>query len=150
MSAGATGGFTKQMARNIFYGGSLFFILVFLGLVFDSEQRIPERSNSAALTESVIRGKAVWEQNNCIGCHTLLGEGAYFAPELGNVYKRRGGEASGGAFIKAWMKAQPTGAPGRRQMPQFNLSEQQLDDLVEFLKWSNGINAEKWPPNIEG
>ena len=150
MSAGATGGFTKQMARNIFYGGSLFFILVFLGRVFDSEQRIPERSNSAALTESVIRGKAVWEQNNCIGCHTLLGEGAYFAPELGNVYKRRGGEASGGAFIKAWMKAQPTGAPGRRQMPQFNLSEQQLDDLVEFLKWSNGINAEKWPPNIEG
>ena len=150
MSAGATGGFTKQMARNIFYGGSLFFILVFLGLVFDSEQRIPERSNSAALTESVIRGKAVWEQNNCIGCHTLLGEGAYFAPELGHVYKRRGGEASGGAFIKAWMKAQPTGAPGRRQMPQFNLSEQQLDDLVEFLKWSNGINAEKWPPNIEG
>ena len=150
MSAGATGGFTKQMARNIFYGGSLFFILVFLGLVFDSEQRIPERSNSAALTESVIRGKAVWEQNNCIGSHTLLGEGAYFAPELGNVYKRRGGEASGGAFIKAWMKAQPTGAPGRRQMPQFNLSEQQLDDLVEFLKWSNGINAEKWPPNIEG
>lgn len=150
MSAGATGGFTKQMARNIFYGGSLFFILVFLGLVFDSEQRIPERSNSAALTESVVRGKAVWEQNNCIGCHTLLGEGAYFAPELGNVYKRRGGDASGGAFIKAWMKAQPTGAPGRRQMPQFNLSEQQLDDLVEFLKWSNGINAEKWPPNIEG
>ena len=48
------------------------------------------------------------------------------------------------------MQSQPTGAPGRRQMPQFNLSEQQLDDLVEFLKWSNGINTEKWPPNIEG
>jgi nitric oxide reductase subunit C len=53
----------------------------------------------------------------------LLGEGAYFAPELGNVYKRRRGPE----FIKAWMKAQPTGAPqGRRQMPQFNFTEQQL------------------------
>ena len=150
MSTHPSGGFTKEMARNIFYGGSLFFILVFVGLVFHSERVIPERSNSAAMTEAVVRGKHVWETNQCIGCHSLLGEGAYFAPELGNVYLRRGGDVSGGAFIKAWMQSQPTGTPGRRQMPQFNLSDQQLDDLVEFLKWSSGINTEKWPPNIEG
>ena len=150
MSTSAGSGFTKEMARNIFYGGSLFFILVFLGLVFHTEQVLPERTNEAAMTDAVVRGKKVWETNQCIGCHSLLGEGAYFAPELGNVYKRRGGDEGGGAFIKAWMKAMPTGAPGRRQMPQFNLSEQQLDDLVEFLKWTNGINTEKWPPNIEG
>lgn len=150
MSTHPSGGFTKEMARNIFYGGSLFFILVFVGLVFHSERVIPERSNAAAMTEAVVRGKHVWETNQCIGCHSMLGEGAYFAPELGNVYIRRGGDASGGAFIKAWMQSQPTGTPGRRQMPQFNLSEQQLDDLVEFLKWSSGINTEKWPPNIEG
>ena len=150
MSTNSSGGFTKEMARNIFYGGSLFFILVFVGLVFHTERTIPERSNEAAMTEAVVRGKMVWEQNNCIGCHTLLGEGAYFAPELANVWQRRGGAEGGGEFIKGWMKAMPTGAPGRRQMPQFHLSDQQLDDLVEFLKWSNGINAEKWPPNIEG
>lgn len=150
VNAAPQGGFTKQMARNIFYGGSLFFILVFVSLVLHSETVIPERSNQAAMSEAVIRGKEVWEKNNCIGCHTLLGEGAYFAPELANVYERRGGDASGGLFIKAWMQAQPTGAPGRRQMPQFNLSDQQLDDLVEFLKWTNGINTENWPPNIEG
>jgi len=151
MSTSASGGFTKEMARNIFYGGSLFFILIFLGLVFHSEQQIPTRSNEAALTDAVVRGKAVWEQNNCVGCHTILGEGAYFAPELGNVYQRRGGDVSSGdVFIKGWIKTQPTGVPGRRQMPQFNLSEQQLNDLVEFLKWVNGINTEQWPPNIEG
>ena len=150
MSTNSSGGFTKEMARNIFYGGSLFFILVFVGLVFHSERVIPERTNQAAMTDAVVRGKHVWETNQCIGCHSLLGEGAYFAPELGNVYQRRGGDQGGAAFIKAWIQAQPTGAPGRRQMPQFHLSEQQLDDLVEFLKWSNGINTEKWPPNIEG
>jgi nitric oxide reductase subunit C len=75
----------------------------------------------------------------------LLGEGAYFAPELGNVYARRGPD-----FIKAWMKAMPTHTPGRRQMPQFNFTDAQLNDLVEFLRWTNGIDAEKWPPNIEG
>lgn len=138
-------GFTKQTARNMFYGGSVFFALLFAAIVFDSERRIPERSNAQAITPSVVAGKKIWETRNCIGCHTLLGEGAYFAPELGNVYKRRGGD-----FIKAWMQAQPTGAPHRRQMPQFNLNEQQLNDLVEFLKWTGGINTEQWPPNIEG
>jgi len=145
-----SGTFTKSMARNIFYGGTVFFFLLFLALSFDTNSALPARDNRANLTPAVEAGKKIWETRNCIGCHTLLGEGAYFAPELANVYQRRGGDASGGAFIKAWMQAQPTGTPGRRQMPQFNLSEQQLDDLVEFLKWSGGINAEKWPPNIEG
>ena len=138
-------GFTSQMARNIFYGGTTFFVLLFAALIFHTETKIPERSKSAELTPAVVRGKHLWETRNCIGCHTLLGEGAYFAPELGNVYKRRGGE-----FIKAWMKAMPTGAPHRRQMPQFDLNDQQLGDLVEFLKWTGEINTENWPPNIEG
>jgi nitric oxide reductase subunit C len=139
------GGFTKQMARNMFYGGSVFFALLFAAIVFHSEQQIPQRSHAQAITPAVVAGKKLWETRNCIGCHTLLGEGAYFAPELGNVYKRRGPD-----FIKAWMKAQPTHVEGRRQMPQFNLDDQQLDNLVEFLKWTSEVNTEKWPPNIEG
>ncbi len=138
-------GFTKQMARNMFYGGSVFFILLFAALIFDSERKIPTRSNAEAITPAVVRGKHLWETRNCIGCHTMLGEGAYFAPELGNVYKRRGPD-----FIKAWIASQPTHTPGRRQMPQFNFTPEQMDDMVEFLKWTNNINTENWPPNIEG
>jgi len=138
-------GFTSQTARNIFYGGTFFFVLLFVVLIVDTESRIPVRSNAAEITPAVVRGKHLWETRNCIGCHTLLGEGAYFAPELGNVYQRRGPD-----FIKAWMQAQPTGAPGRRQMPQFHLNDEQLNDLIEFLKWTNGIDNGKWPPNIEG
>jgi nitric oxide reductase subunit C len=137
--------FTKSTARNIFYGGSVFFFLLFLGLTFDTLRALPKRDNSANLTESARHGKKIWETRNCIGCHTLLGEGAYFAPELGNVYKRRGPD-----FIKAWMKSQPTGAPGRRQMPNFHLTDQELNDVVEFLKYTSEINTENWPPNIEG
>jgi nitric oxide reductase subunit C len=138
-------GFTKQMARNIFYGGTAFFALLFIGLIFNTEGHIPKRSNAAEITPAVTRGKVIWETRNCIGCHTLLGEGAYYAPELGNVIKRRGGD-----FVKTWIKSMPTNAPGRRQMPQFNLTEQQLDDLVKFLEWTGKVDTEKWPPNIEG
>jgi len=137
--------FTKAMARNIFYVGAVFFFLLFLALTFDTVQTLPKRDHRENITDAVVRGKHIWETRDCIGCHTILGEGAYFAPELGNVYKRRGGE-----FIKAWIKAQPTGAPGRRQMPQFNLTDQQLDDVVAFLKWTSEINTNNWPPNIQG
>ena len=137
--------FTKSMARNIFFGGSTFFFLLLVALTFDTMQVLPKRDHRENITPQVEHGKKIWETRNCIGCHTLLGEGAYFAPELGNVYKRRGPD-----FIKAWIKAQPTGAPGRRQMPQFNLTDQELDDLVAFLKFTNEINTANWPPNIEG
>lgn len=123
----------------------MFFFLMFLALTYQTERSLPGRDNRAALTPEVISGKKLWETNNCIGCHSLLGEGAYFAPELGNVYTRRGPD-----FIKAWIKAQPTGTPGRRQMPQFNFTDKELDDLVAFFKYMSEINTAKWPPNIEG
>ncbi len=139
--------FTKAMARNIFYGGSLFFLLLFLALTFDTEGALPDRDNRQAITEKVAMGKRLWEVNNCIGCHTLLGEGAYFAPELGNAYKRLGGKAGIIGFIKSRPK---DGIPGRRSMPQFNFTDEELDAIAEFLKYTSEINTANWPPNIQG
>jgi nitric oxide reductase subunit C len=139
--------FTKAMARNIFYGGSVFFILLFLALTFDTSNALPERDNRANLTEQVAQGKKLWEVNNCIGCHTLLGEGAYFAPELGNAFQRLGGREG----IKGFIRSRPKeGVPGRRSMPQFNFTDEQLEALAAFLEYSSKINAASWPPNIQG
>ena len=83
---------TKSAARNIFYGGSIFFFVVFAALVAHSHYYIRTVStDESKLTPSVVAGKHVWEKHSCINCHTLLGEGAYFAPELGNVWVRYGG-----------------------------------------------------------
>ncbi len=142
--------FTKSMARNMYMGGSLFFILIFVGLTMDTVRQMPERDNRENLTEAVAHGKKLWEDNNCVGCHSLLGEGAYFAPELANVFQRRGGEAGFKAYFKGWMNAQPLGIPGRRAMPQFNLSDEDLDALADFLEYASKINSNNWPPNIEG
>ena len=145
---------TKSAARNIFYGGTIFFLVIFIGLTLHSHNYIVnESSNQDQLTPSVVAGKHVWERNSCINCHTLLGEGAYFAPELGNVWVRYGGEDDPeGArdMLKAWMSAQPTGIEGRRQMTQFNLTDQELDELVDFLKWTSEIDTQNWPPNEAG
>ena len=146
--------FTKEMARNIFYGGTAFFFLLFLALTFDTHLSLPDRDRREVLDtttevgQQIALGKKLWEENNCIGCHTLLGEGAYFAPELGNVYKRYNGSKEG---IIGFIKSRPKeGIPGRRSMPQFDFDDQELDAIAEFLKYSSEINAADWPPNKEG
>lgn len=145
---------TKSAARNIFYGGSLFFLVLFVVLTIHSHLYIVNTSTDTdGLTEAVERGKRVWEEHSCINCHTILGEGAYFAPEVGNVWVRYGGrDDPEGAreTLKAWMQSQPSGVEGRRQMPNFNLSDQELDDLVDFFEWVSRIDTQDWPPNEAG
>lgn len=141
--------FTKGMARNIYYGGGVFFFLVLIGLTVDTVKSLPKTDNRDNLTEQVAAGKRLWEINNCIGCHTLLGEGAYFAPELGNVYTRFGESTDA---IKGFIMSRPKdGIPGRRSMPQFNFSNEELEEIAQFLKYVDGIKiARDWPPNKEG
>ena len=145
-------GITRSTARNIYIGGSLFSILILVGLTFDTVKQMPKRDHRENLTEAVIKGKGLWEKNNCVGCHTIMGEGAYYAPELGNVYDRYGaGDPTiFKAYLSGWMAAMPTGIEGRRQMPQFNLTEEEVNDMAEFLIWTSKIDDQNWPPNVEG
>jgi nitric oxide reductase subunit C len=145
---------TKAMARNIFFGGSLFFFVIFLGLTAHSHWYIVTKSTaSMPLTDSVARGKRVWEVHACINCHSLHGEGAYFAPEVGNVMTRWGViDKPDDAFqtLKGWIEAQPSGLPGRRQMPRFNLTDEEIRDLSNFLIWADKTDTKGWPPNDAG
>jgi nitric oxide reductase subunit C len=145
---------TKSMARNIFYGGSLFFIAIFVGLAVHSHYYIVTTStDKATLTDSVAAGKHIWEKHACVNCHTILGEGAYFAPELANVMTRWGVQDDPQAAfeaLKGWMDAMPSGIEGRRQMPNFGLTDEEYRQLADFLLWTNTIRAQDWPPNDAG
>ena len=147
-------GLTKSTARNIFFGGTLFFLIILVALTAHSVSHIQKNStDDAGITPGVAHGKAVWERNSCINCHTLLGEGAYYAPELGNVWARHGGfedAETARDSIKNWIQSQPTGIEGRRQMPDFKLNEEELDALVDFFQWVNTIKTQDWPPNEAG
>jgi nitric oxide reductase subunit C len=145
---------TKTRARNIFYGGSIFFVVVFVALTVDSHRYIVAKSTAGMpLSEAVVAGKHVWERNSCINCHSLHGEGAYFAPEVGNVMTRWAVlDDPEGAFevLKGWMEAQPSGIEGRRQMPNFSLSDEDIRNLAEFLRWADQTDTQGWPPNDAG
>lgn len=145
---------TKSRARNIFYGGSIFFVVVFIAMTVHSHRYVVEISTAGmALSDEVRHGKHVWERHSCINCHSLHGEGAYFAPEVGNVMTRWGVlEDPEDAFetLKGWMEAQPSGIEGRRQMPKYELNDKDIRALAEFLRWADQTDTQGWPPNDAG
>ncbi len=144
---------TKSAARNIFYGGTVFFFVVFIALVAHSVRTANAIAETNPITPGVAAGKRVWERHACFDCHTLMGEGARYAPELKDVWTRYGGDkdpASAREGLKAWIKNQPSGVEDRHQMPHFDLTEQQLDQLVDFLQWNSKVNTQNWPPRPRG
>lgn len=145
---------TKTRARNIFYGGSLFFVAVFGVMSLHSHRYITSTSTAGMeLTDEVAHGKHIWERHACINCHTLHGEGAYFAPELGNVMARWGALDDpdlAADILGGWMEAQPSGIEGRRQMPYFELTAEETRALAEFLRWAGHTDLQGWPPNDAG
>ena len=55
---------TKSMARNVFYGGSIFFMLIFVLLTIHSHIYARTKAvDESLLTASVREGKHVWERN---------------------------------------------------------------------------------------
>jgi nitric oxide reductase large subunit len=73
---------SKSAARAFFLLGIIGFAAVFLLLTINTIRCVPAQTKQQHLTEQVVHGKHLWEHNNCMGYHTLFGEGAYYAPEL--------------------------------------------------------------------
>ena len=132
---------TKSQARLFFVGGTIFFSVIFLLLTVDTLRQIPERQNSDLLTEQVVRGKHIWDSSNCMGCHTILGEGAYYAPELTKVVERRGED-----WIRVFIRDPQAMYPGKRKMVQYDFSEDEISDVIAFLGWIGQIDTNGFPP----
>jgi len=133
---------SKKQAKVFFLGGTITFSLIFLGLSYESvTSSMPRKTNADQITDAVVRGKHIWERNNCMGCHTLLGEGAYYAPELTKVYSRKGE-----AYIKTVVMSKVPWAPRGRKMVAYGMSEDEAQDVVEFFKWVDKMDLNGFPP----
>ncbi len=131
---------SKKAARAFFLVGTALCSLVFVGLTVDTFRRIPAQTRADRLTPAAIRGKHLWDRNNCMGCHTLLGEGAYYAPELTRVYRRRGPD-----FIRAMLRDPEAMYPNQRRMQNYHFAPEQIEDLVAFLQWVDGMDLNGFP-----
>lgn len=131
---------SKSAARRFFLGGTAVCFGAFVLLTLDTLRRIPAQTNQELMTDAVVRGKHLWESKNCMGCHTLLGEGAYYAPELTRVFQRRGPD-----FIGAMLRDPQAMYPGQRRMQRYDMNDAQIADMVAFFEWIGRMDLNGFP-----
>jgi mono/diheme cytochrome c family protein len=93
----------------------------------------------------------VWQKYLCIDCHTILGNGAYYGPDLTKSWTRfvdraHGDPSSARLALAAYLRHPPGATASRRGMPDVKMSEAEAAALTEFLKWTSEIDTNGWPP----
>ena len=133
---------SKKVAFWIFIIGTISSALLFLWLTWDTHRQVEVLSNADKLSPEVVAGKRVFEKYNCNDCHTILGFGGYYAPDLTKVVKRVGEEGiryRGTSPEKAF-------ASSSRKMPKRGITKGEIDKLVAFFTWVGEIDNNDWPP----
>jgi nitric oxide reductase subunit C len=98
----------------------------------------------------VEHGKLTVQAKNCMNCHTLLGNGAYYAPDLTKAWLDPGwvSEELREDLMLAFL--QDPGANARtfgsgRRMPDLGITEAEARAVVAFLKWMASIDTNGFP-----
>ena len=126
---------SKSQARAFFLGGTLVTFLIFIGLTIYSFMPRNDQTNYGKITKEVVRGKELWESNNCMGCHSIMGEGGYYAPELTKVLDRRGE-----GYVKAVLMSPIPWAPKGRKMVAYKMSEADANAMVAYVEGISKID----------
>jgi nitric oxide reductase subunit C len=100
----------------------------------------------------VSHGKLTTQAKNCMNCHTLLGNGAYYAPDLTKTWL----DPSWGSkdireqqMVEFLMNPQDRLHNGLgRRMPNLGITEPEARATVAFLKWMSSIDTNGFPTNF--
>lgn len=106
---------------------------------FEEWQRAQLQPGLAAKTAAAAKGLALFQTSTCINCHAIrgvTGADTRVAPDLTHVASRR--QLAAGilentpANMRRWLKSPQHIKPGAL-MPDFNFTDQELDELAEYL-----------------
>ncbi len=105
------------------------------------------------------KGKLTVQAKNCMNCHTLLGNGAYYAPDLTKAWLdplwQKGGlmqtltktQTTEAAMVKFLMNP-PKYATHLRKMPNLGITHEEAMATVAFLKHMSAIDTNGFPRNF--
>ena len=123
-------------------------------VIGDEAPLFGEKLDDQAAFELVNLGKMTIQAKNCMNCHTLLGNGAYYAPDLTKAWLDQGwgNEASRELLMTMFLKDPVANArtfgTGRR-MPNLGLSDDEVRGVIAYLKWMSAIDTNGFPANFE-
>jgi nitric oxide reductase subunit C len=101
----------------------------------------------------VSKGKLTTQAKNCMNCHTLLGNGAYYAPDLTKSWLDPAWgskEVREQSMVEFLMNPQDRlhNSLGRR-MPNLGITEEEARATVAFLKWMSAIDTNGFPAHFK-
>jgi nitric oxide reductase subunit C len=135
---------TKATTRRFFFIGTVIFTLTFIGLTVQTHRDLAARTHTDKMDAAVVRGNRAWERYNCENCHTLLGEGAYYAPDLTQIVQQRGRP-----YLEQFL-ADPSRFYSEKRdgrlMPTLGMRPEEISDVISFLDWVGHIDTNGWPP----
>jgi nitric oxide reductase subunit C len=101
----------------------------------------------------VSHGKITTQAKNCMDCHTILGNGAYYAPDLTKAWldpmwgSKDVREQLMVAFLMDPSDKLHNGL-GRR-MPKLGITPDEARAVVAYLKWMSAIDTNGFPYNFK-
>jgi cytochrome c oxidase subunit 2 len=102
-------------------------------------QWVAAEKQPAVSSDSVAKGRQIFERTACINCHTISGTIANgrFGPDLTHLMSRdtiaSGAAANTYENLKLWIRNPEAIKPGCL-MPAMNLSEQDLEAVTAYLE----------------
>ncbi len=102
----------------------------------------------------IHKGKLTIQAKNCMDCHTLLGNGAYYAPDLTKAWLDPTWETLASAYggkeyaIAKFLQNPPAMAMHERKMPNLGITPEEAKAVVAYLKFMSAIDTNGFPRNF--
>ena len=133
---------SDKAAKLVFWVGTLVSLALFLVLTINTQGQFATLTHADKLDDHVVAGKRAFQAHNCNDCHTILGFGSYYAPDLTRVTARIGEDG----IRRRLEHPEVAFADSYRKMPQQHLGGQEIEDIVTYLRWVGNIQNHDWPP----
>jgi cytochrome c oxidase subunit II len=105
----------------------------------DFDRWVASQQRPAQTSQSVARGRQVFESTACVNCHTVTGTNAKgkFGPDLTHLMSREtiaaGAALNNRENLRLWIKDPDVFKPGAL-MPAMQLDDQDLDAVTDYLQ----------------
>lgn len=108
--------------KHIFFIFSTSFLIYSFGIYI---KPLSIKKVSRFNKEQAAEGRLIWQNYNCQSCHQLYSLGGYLGPDLTNIISNPN---KGEKIVRVLVKS------GTKQMPAFDLTDHEMNLLMEFLK----------------
>ena len=128
-------------------------------VIGDKEQFFGKEWSAEEAAALLHLGKLTSQAKNCMNCHTLLGNGAYYAPDLTKAWLDPAWSNDGpmmgmtGKSTREEAMAEFLQHPSKypthaRMMPNLGITAEEAQGLVAFLKHMSSIDTNGFPRNF--